>query len=149
MTGCRPSQKRICKASAAGKRHMHRPRGGFTLVELLVVIAIIGILVALLLPAIQSARESARRAQCANQVKQIALAWHLHSDTHGCLPSGGWGYNYMADPDRGFGKTQTGSWAYSCLPYMEEQAIHQIGAGVTNLTDKKAALAVLSATPVA
>ena len=76
-------------------------------------------------------------------VKQIALAWQLHSDTHGCLPSGGWGYNYMADPDRGFGKNQSGSWAYSCLPYMEEQAIHQIGAGVADPTAKKAALAML------
>ena len=128
---------------------MRRPTGGFTLVELLVVIAIIGILVALLLPAVQAAREAARRAQCVNQLKQIALAWQLHSDTHGYFPSGGWGYNYMGDPDRGFGKSQSGSWAYSCLPYMEENAIHQIGAGITNLTDKKAALAVLSATPVA
>ncbi len=128
---------------------MRRPLRGFTLVELLVVIAIIGILVALLLPAVQAARESARRAQCTNQLKQIALAWHLHSNAHGFLPSGGWGYNYMGDPDRGFGKTQTGSWAYSCLPYMEEQAIHQIGAGITNSTDKAAALTILSSTPIA
>ena len=56
-----------------------------------------------------------------NQLKQIALAWHLHNNSHGFFPSGGWGYNYMGDPDRGFGKGQTGSWAYSCLPYMEEQ----------------------------
>jgi prepilin-type N-terminal cleavage/methylation domain-containing protein len=127
-----------------------RPRhDAFTLVELLVVIAIIGILVALLLPAVQAAREAARRAHCTNQVKQIALAWHLHHDTHKFLPSAGWGYKYMGDPDRGSGESQTGSWAYSCLPYMEEQAVHQIGAGITNFTDKKAALTVLSSTPVA
>jgi prepilin-type N-terminal cleavage/methylation domain-containing protein len=128
---------------------MRRKDRGFTLVELLVVIAIIGILVALLLPAVQSAREAARRAQCTNQLKQIALAWHLHHDAHKFLPSGGWGYNFMGDPDRGFGDSQTGSWAYSCLPFMEEQAIHQLGAGITNLADKKTALTVLSATPVA
>src|SRR5688572_17140910 len=99
-------------------------RQAFTLVELLVVIAIIGILVALLLPAIQAAREAARRATCTNQVKQIALAWHLHHDVHKFFPSGGWGYNFMADPDRGTGEKQPGSWAYSCLPHLEEQDLH-------------------------
>jgi prepilin-type N-terminal cleavage/methylation domain-containing protein len=132
-------------------RRWKRPtRQAFTLVELLVVIAIIGILVALLLPAVQAAREAARRAQCTNRVKQIALAWHLHHDSHKFLPSGGWGYRFMADPDRGSGEKQTGSWAYSCLPYMEEQAIHQIGRGIAGSTSpqKKAALADLAIRPV-
>jgi prepilin-type N-terminal cleavage/methylation domain-containing protein len=128
-----------------------RPRKAFTLVELLVVIAIIGILVALLLPAVQAAREAARRAQCTNQVKQIALAWHLHHDTHKFFPSGGWGYRYMADPDRGTGENQPGSWAYSCLPFMEEQAIHQIGAGIArwDAPESKTALTDLATRPVA
>jgi prepilin-type N-terminal cleavage/methylation domain-containing protein len=121
----------------------------FTLVELLVVIAIIGILVALLLPAVQAAREAARRASCTNHLKQIALAWHLHSDAHGFLPSGGWGYKYMADPDRGAGQKQPGSWAYSCLPFLEEQALHDLGLGITDPTQKKAALTTMSSTPVA
>jgi prepilin-type N-terminal cleavage/methylation domain-containing protein len=129
-----------------------RPKpNAFTLVELLVVIAIIGILVALLLPAVQAAREAARRATCTNQLKQIALAWHLHHDVHKFLPSGGWGFNYMADPDRGTGDKQPGSWAYSCLPYIEESSIHQIGAGITGSTSapKKAALADLAGRAVA
>jgi prepilin-type N-terminal cleavage/methylation domain-containing protein len=128
---------------------MRSRRCAFTLVELLVVIAIIGILVALLLPAIQAAREAARRSTCTNQLKQIALAWLLHHDTHKFFPSGGWGYNFMADPDRGSGETQPGSWAYSCLPYMEEQAIWQIGSGIKDPNLEKAPLAQLSSKPVA
>src|SRR5687768_16711114 len=130
---------------------MRSLRQAFTLVELLVVIAIIGILVALLLPAVQAAREAARRATCTNQVKQLGLAWQLHHDVHKFLPSAGWGYNFMADPDRGAGAKQPGSWAYSCLPYLEEQSIHQIGAGIAGSTSapKRAALADLSSRPVA
>lgn len=133
------------------RQAMRRKFGAFTLVELLVVIAIIGILVALLLPAIQAAREAARRATCTSQLKQIALAWQLHHDTHKFFPSAGWGYNFMGDPDRGFGEKQPGSWAYSCLPFIEEQSVHQIGAGISGSTSpqKKTALADLSSRAIA
>jgi prepilin-type N-terminal cleavage/methylation domain-containing protein/prepilin-type processing-associated H-X9-DG protein len=107
-----------------------RRQRGFTLVELLVVIAIIGILVALLLPAVQAAREAARRSQCKNNVKNIALGWLLHEDTHGYLPSGGWGRFWSADPNQGYGEEQPGSWAYNILTYIEEATLRELGRGL-------------------
>ena len=104
-------------------------RRGFTLVELLVVIAIIGILVSLLLPAVQSAREAGRRMQCTNNLKQIALAALNHADVHKHFPTAGWGFIWIGDPDRGFGRRQPGSWIYNVLPYCEELSLHQLGAG--------------------
>jgi prepilin-type N-terminal cleavage/methylation domain-containing protein len=108
-----------------------RPRAAFTLVELLVVIAIIGVLVALLLPAIQAAREAARRAQCKNNVKQISLAALNYESALRHLPSGGWGFAWMGDPDRGAGKTQPGGWCYGILPYLEQTQVTLLGKGMT------------------
>ena len=107
-----------------------RPAFGFTLVELLVVIAIIGILVSLLLPAVQSARESARTIACRNNLKQVSIAWLLHESAHGHLPASGWSQRWTGDADQGFGRGQPGGWEYSILPYIEEPALHQLGANL-------------------
>jgi prepilin-type N-terminal cleavage/methylation domain-containing protein len=103
---------------------------GFTLVELLVVIAIIGILVALLLPAVQAAREAARRNQCTNNLKQLSLGALNHEAAHKHFPSSGIGYGWVGDPNYGFGRKQPGGWIYNTLPFIEEQAIHDMGMGV-------------------
>ena len=94
-------------------RTVSRCLPGFTLVELLVVIAIIGVLVALLLPAIQAAREAARRSQCANNLKQIALACHNYHDVHGVFP-----INH-GDTGNSF------SWLAMLLPFIEQSALYE------------------------
>ena len=105
-------------------------RTGFTLVELLVVIAIIAMLVTLLLPAVQAAREAARRTQCVNNLKQLSLAWLNHESAHGHLPSGGWGWTWVGEPELGFGPEQPGGWVYNVLPFLEESPIRDLAKGL-------------------
>src|SRR5438876_2275143 len=90
-----------------------RLRNGFTLVELLVVIAIIGALVALLLPAVQSAREAARATQCKSHLKQLGLALHQYHDTHNVLPPG-----WLADEPQG---APGWGWTTHLLAYLEQK----------------------------
>ncbi len=125
-----------------GSRHF-----GFTLVELLVVIAVVGLLLALLIPAVQAAREAARRMQCQNHLRQLGVAMHNHHETYGRFPSAGWGYLWVGDPDRGSGREQPGGWIYSVLPYVEQSSLRELGRGLGE-DEKLAAAATVCETPV-
>ncbi|MFM8634145.1 MAG: DUF1559 domain-containing protein, partial [Planctomycetia bacterium] len=110
----------------AGQNHA---RGAFTLVELLVVIGIIGVLVGLILPAVQAARESARRSACTNNLKQIALASHTHLSTHNTFPMG-----CRINNSTGVSRV---TWAVWLLPFVEQQDLYNsidltVGEGGTS-----------------
>ena len=136
---------------------MSGSKRGFTLVELLVVIAIIGSLVALLLPAVQSARNSARRAQSINNLKQLALAMHGFHDAHGELPhNGNWTYGWwhfgFQTPTKPHPRMAVGcSWVYKILPFMEQQGLYdnfQFDIAVSTLLDPGRAGTGLSSVPL-
>ncbi len=98
---------------------------GFTLVELLVVIAIIGVLIALLLPAVQQAREAARRMQCTNQQKQLGLAIHNYHDTFGSFPPAAiWLGSGSTAPGNGRDASWGATWALMILPFIEQNNLH-------------------------
>lgn len=107
-----------------------KPRTGLTLIELLVVIGIIGILVQMLIPAVQMSREAARKTSCSNNLRQLGLAAHTHVAAHGHFPTGGWTGLWVGDPNRGFGRDQPGGWAFNLLPYLEQQPLYDMARGL-------------------
>lgn len=126
-----------------------RHSGGFTLVELLVVIAIIGILIAMLLPAVQAAREAARTLQCRNNLKQLSLGMLNHESQMGYFPTGGIkGGWWIGEPDKGCGEYQGGGWFYNVLPFIEQQGVHDVGAGQSD-AERRALWAVQVTKPIA
>jgi len=113
---------------------MNRQHKAFTLVELLVVIAIIGILVSLLLPAVQAAREAARRMSCYNNLKQIGLALHNYHDTHKSLPMGWIGVDPATRQPHALGQPGWG-WAARVLPFLEQSNTESLLKGDLPITD--------------
>jgi prepilin-type N-terminal cleavage/methylation domain-containing protein/prepilin-type processing-associated H-X9-DG protein len=101
----------------------------FTLIELLVVIAIIGVLVGLLLPAVQKVREAANRIKCTNNLKQLALACHAYYDTNSVLPRGGH-FLPVAGSDPNFWNYDKGSWLVATLPYLEQNNLFNLIPGI-------------------
>ena len=119
------------------------PVQGMTLVELLVVIAVLSALLALLLPAVQLCREAARKITCRNNLRQLSLAIQSHESLHGHLPTGGWGWRWTGDPDRGFGPQQPGGWVFNLLPFLEQAQLRKMGTALA--FDEKAKLLAESA----
>ncbi len=113
-------------------------RSGFTIVELLVTIAIIGILMALLLPAVQMAREAARRTQCRSNLRQMATGLHNFHSTYGSFPGNGWGFAWVGEPDRAVGKKQPAGWIYQLLPEVDASSLWSIGAGTAGAARRNA-----------
>ncbi len=113
-------------------------RSGFTIVELLVTIAISGILIALLFPAVQMAREAARRTQCRSNLRQVVAGLHNFHSSYGSFPGNGWGFAWVGEPERAVGKSQPAGWIYQLLPQVEAANIWLIGSGTTGAMRRNA-----------
>jgi len=121
-----------------------RRGSGFTLIEVLVVIALIGVLVGMILPAVQGSREASRRLGCQNNLKQLGIAFQNHHDQHGFFPSGGWEWFTPPTYANGtplVGADQQGGWGFQVLPFLEAQNAWTGGQAATDFDRDLVAIA--------
>ena len=122
-------------------------RIGFSLVELIMVLAVTVFVVSLFGPLVLQARSDARRAECSNNLRQISMAWSEHEQALNFMPSSGWGWRWIGDPDRGFGRDQPGGWAYDVLRFTRHVDVALMGAGKADEEKAKGMLRGIS-TPI-
>lgn len=114
------------------------PRRGYTVTEFVVVVVVIAVVVGLLLPAVLSSKETARRMQCQNNLRRLAFGCWNHEQAIGHLPTGGWGVAWTGDADLGLGRSQPGGWLYNIMPFVESSPLHDMGSTLAP-TQKNAA----------
>lgn len=125
-----------------------KARDAFTLVELLVVISIVGVIVGLLLPAVQATREAARRMQCQSHLKQLGLAAINFESAHRRFPSGGWGFQWQGFADVNSPAGQPGSWTFSLLPFVEQDSLYRLGSLSSSISQRDQDLRLRVSSPV-
>ena len=122
---------------------------GFTLVEFVTVLGIVALAVAVLAPSLVNIRQKARQSQCAANLRQIGHAWLDHEQAQGFLPSSGWGWLWTGDPDRGFGRTQPGGWAYDAVRFTEYADVAIQGVNAATDAAKAQGMIQANAAPIA
>jgi hypothetical protein len=129
-----PSFKMSQGRSARQRLSAGRSGTGMSLLEVLVVITLIGLLLQITLPAVEASREAARRHVCSVHLRQIGIGMQMHHDTYGHLPSGGWHYTWIGEPERATGPEQPGGWIFNLLGFLDEQSLRDAGRHQTGET---------------
>ena len=101
----------------------------YSLIDFAIILVIVGCVIMLIIPAVQSSRENARRTQCVANLEKLSKSVLAHRDTQLHYPTGGWGSLWVGDADRGFGREQPGGWGYNVLPYLDQESLHDTGKG--------------------
>jgi hypothetical protein len=113
------------------KKYPKNRLSGIAMLDVAMSIAAISMLLAILAPAVEQSRESSRLHQCEENLYRLGEAFLEHHEKIGHLPTGGWGWTWVGDPDRGTGQNQPGGWVYNILPYIDQIPLHNLGNGTS------------------